>query len=300
MTLTGVGAALRHAGLSPRALVAWAGTDRLSALRIRLPAPPKTRAGAPLALFVAGATVDGGDIPLELGELVDEVDGRLRARHAVLPHGPSLLVCDRRDAPRTPTLACWPDDSSYHLASAIPAGRRARWIDLGCGSAFAQLARPELASERIGVELNAHAAALGRLGGALSNVALDLRVGDIGSAASLPPADLVTCNAPIPDRGELLWRSTDDGFFARLFAVVPPLVAPGGLAVIHAVREAIPDELPGERAIVLYTPPGERGFCVMWWRPAAPTRVVERYRELTSARPHLDPADLESVLASPV
>lgn len=298
MSRAELGAALRQAGLTPRGLAAWTGTERLAALRMRLPAAPTTRAGAALALCVAGEIVDGALLP-SLGELVEPAGDGVRARNAILPLGPSLFVCDRRDAERTATFACWPDDSSHHLATAIPPGRRARWIDLGCGSAFAQLARPELAVERVGVELNARAAELARLGGALSNVALEIHVGDVGSAAALAPAELVTCNAPIPERGELLWRSTDDGFFARLFAVVPALVAPGGLAVLHAVREAIPDELPGERAIVTYTPPGERGFCVMWWRPdAAPSRVVETYRALTPDRPHLDPADLEAVLAS--
>jgi len=33
----------------------------------------------------------------------------------------------RLDAPTERALVCWPDDSSHHLATAIPPGRRADW-----------------------------------------------------------------------------------------------------------------------------------------------------------------------------
>src|SRR5690606_18416372 len=98
--LAALGARLRYAGLSPRALAAWVGSDRISALPAllgRVAGAPVTRASALLALFVAG---DG--VPIELVPHLDELhrhdlvavtDGRARARVAILPLGPSLLVC---------------------------------------------------------------------------------------------------------------------------------------------------------------------------------------------------------------
>ena len=210
--LRAIGARLRNAGLTARALAAWAGTARVAALPARLeamPARPPTPAEAILALFVAGAEVacDRLRAPPAVPALIDELiahqlverDGdRLRARVAIVPLGPALLVCDRLDAPVERALVCWPDDSSHHLATAIPPGRRADWLDLGCGSAFAPLARPELAARSIGVDLNERAVRYARLGAALSGIShVAISLGDV--AAACEPAALVTCNAPIPD-----------------------------------------------------------------------------------------------------
>lgn len=287
-------------GLDERALRAWCGTTSLAALaRARLPSGTPTRAGALLALFVGGEVVPRSLLPSVPPELVDMLDDeRVVARHSVLPLGASLLVCDRRDASTSRELVPWPDDSSYHLATAIPRGRRERWIDLACGSAFAQLARPELAAVRIGVDLNPRAVAFARLGAVLSNVGIELHERDVAQITDLGTAELVTCNAPILDGGAVLWTSTRARFFDALFAHVPALVAPGGLVVVHAVREAIPHALPGTRAIAVYTPPGERAFCVLWWRPDGPSRVVEAHRALTVERPHVDAHDLEALTSA--
>ncbi|MGN6109658.1 MAG: hypothetical protein ACTHU0_31415, partial [Kofleriaceae bacterium] len=58
MELAALGDQLRGAGLTPRALAAWAGTDRAAALPGRLPALATTEpvpAAAALTLLVAGA-----------------------------------------------------------------------------------------------------------------------------------------------------------------------------------------------------------------------------------------------------
>ncbi len=302
-----IGARLRGAGLTPRALAAWAGTDRISALPARLAAlasVPPLPAARVLAVFVAGAEIAAAElddlVPTDL--LVEEglatrAGDRIRARVAVVPLGPSLLVCDRADAGDAIDLVAWPDDSSHHLASAIPAGRRRRWIDLGCGSAFAALARPELAGEILGIDLNPRALEHARLGVELSQIAhISLARHDVAGVAG-PQAELVTCNAPIPDVADAaVWRRADPGFFDRLWPAVADCLAPEGLAVVHAARAAIPADLPGERVIVSYAP----GFAVLWWRPDAPPRVVTLARELTPDRPHVDAWDREdAVLARP-
>jgi SAM-dependent methyltransferase len=306
MSLRRLGEQLRAAGLVPRALAAWAGTGRLAALPPRLPAlraREPVPAAAALALLVAGAELAPErcralplDALLEAG-LVTRAGAAVRARVAVLPLGRGLLVCDRADAPGEPALVCWPDDSSHHTAGALPPGRRARWLDLGCGSAFAQLARPDAAARLVGIDLNPRAVELARLGLALSGIEhAEVALGD--AAGDHGAADLVTCNAPIPgDPHAAMWRRTDAGFLARLAAAIPARLLPGGLAIVHTAREALPEELPGERVFVAYAP-GAPAFGVLWWRPDAPARAIAAYRELTAARPHLDPRDRDEALAT--
>jgi SAM-dependent methyltransferase len=316
--LASLGARLRGAGLTPRALEAWAGTARIAALPARLDAAPpssRTPAAAMLALFVGGAEIAEAELRLpgalldELiaGELVERNGPQLRARVAIVPLGQGLVVCDRIDAPIERELVCWPDDSSHHLTAAIPSGRRADWLDLGCGSAVAAIARPELASRIAGIDINPRAVRYAELGAALSSLThLAAVVGDIATA--LEPAELVTCNAPIPDWGDEMpavgipevWRRADPGFMERLWAALARAVAPGGMIVVHAVYEAILAALEGargERVVVSYTPWWVRGFAVAWWQPDGPDRFVVARRDLSPDRPHLDARDREDALA---
>ena len=306
MSLRRTGELLRAAGLAPRARAAWAGTDRLAALPPRLPAlraREPVPAAAALALFVAGAelAIDRcralpRDALLAAGLLERGGAATVRAPVAVLPLGQGLLVCDRADAPDAPALVCWPDDSSHHLAGALPPGRRARWLDLGCGSAFAAIARPDAAARLVGIDLNPRAVEHARWGLALSGLEhAEALLGD--AAADHGAADLVTCNAPIPgDPHAAIWRRADDDFLARLAAAIPARLSPGGLAIVHTAREALPAELPGERVFVAYAP-GPPAFGVLWWRPDAPPRAVSAYRALTAARPHLEARDYADALA---
>jgi len=318
-----LGHKLRAAGLTPRALAAWAGTDRISALAApatsapdeayvdELAAREPTPAAVALSLFVAGREIAidrARHLPLDdllardlvvLDTRADAHEDRgpcVRANVAILPVGRSLIVCDRFDAPPTTERVCWPDDSSYHLAGAIPHRRVARWLDLGCGSAFAPLVRPEVATSIVGVELNAVAARMARLGAALSGVGhLAVEHGDL--AIEQEPAALVTCNTPMPAGGAgggiEMWRHTDDELFERLWRVLPERVAPGGTAIVHAALSAIPHErLAGDRTIVVYTPSDvSPAFGVLWWQPDAPERLAISRRMLTPERPHVDDAD---------
>jgi SAM-dependent methyltransferase len=327
-----LGAQLRDAGLHARALAAWAGTARVAALPARLETlpPAATAAGAALALFVAGAEVERSRLrslpeaaidALVAHELIERDGDRLRARVAVVPLGAALVVCDRLDAPVERDLVCWPDDSSHHLAAAIPPGRRADWLDLGCGSAFAPLARPELAHRIAGVDVNPRAVRHARLGAALSGTShVAIAPGDIADPHEA--AELVTCNAPMPgepaDRrgddvarvagGDRLvpevWRRAEPDFFVRLWPALERAVRPGGLIVVHAASAALLPALadaPGERVIVRYTPDDVPGFAVAWWRPDAPARLVAARRALTPERPHIEPRDRDEaqIAASP-
>jgi hypothetical protein len=94
------------------------------------------------------------------------------------------------------------------------------------------------------------------------------------------PADLVTCNAPMPDppgnRDRLrtalpeVWRRADPDFFSRLWPALAPAVRSGGMAIVHAASAALLpalDDAPGERVVVTYMPDGVPGFAIAWWRP---------------------------------
>jgi SAM-dependent methyltransferase len=288
--------------LTPRALAAWAGTDRLSALAFRLPAAaPHTLAAKLFALFVAGDSVEG----VSLGEwrgLVESIDGKLRSKWSVLPLGSSLLVCDRLDAERGLATVSWPDDSSYHLALSIPPGRCERWLDIGTGSAFAPLLRPELAATILGTDLNAHAVTLARIGRTISELPhISVETADLAAGVD-GTFELVTCNAPIPADVGPLWRSTADmTLFDRLFAEVPRVLAPGGTFVLHAALDqvsTIVEALPGERVTVSYVPEGGRQFGIVWWRPHAQDRHVVGRRALTDAQPHLTHHDRSLALGA--
>jgi SAM-dependent methyltransferase len=235
-----------------------------------------------------------------------------RATVSLLPHDGRLLVCDRAEH-RERDSACWPDDSSQHLAATLPA-RAERWLDLGTGSGYAPLARPQLAKSIVGVDINARAVRYAWLGAELSDVtSFVVELGDLAA----PPGsfDLVTCNAPIPrvgvnpplstsgpdDDDITLWRTTDDRFLPRLFDVAGRALAPDGLVVVHAVHAALVPVVAaqrGERVVVAYTPPGApTEFAVVWWAPGGKDRLVCARRELVPERPHLDHDDRVAALA---
>jgi SAM-dependent methyltransferase len=303
MSVRALGAQLRSAGLSPRGLATWAGTDRISALPSVLPAHV-TREPVPaavaLSLFVAGvplAMERAKSLPLEAliqAKLLAVHGNDVYAPAAILPLGPSLIVCDRLDVPDAVDRVSWPDDSSHHLVGAIaPNKRRKRWLDIGCGSAFTQLALPNLADVMLAIDINPRSIAYARQGALLSGVDR-LEARHVGvDAIDGARADFVTCNAPLPDAAALaVWRRADPGFFPLLWPAIRRNLTEGGEAILHVARHTIPSDLPGERVIVSYAP----DLCVLWWRPDAPDLVVGLERPLTKDRPHIHADDREDAL----
>jgi len=311
--LRDLGDRLRSHGLTARALEAWAGTASSALVSDYLRGRPRatqTPAAALFELLVRGTEI--GPDQLRAPALVDALiahgvveraGDELHARVAVLPLDRALVVCDRRDAPVERDLVCWPDGSSEHVARSIPPGRRDAWIDLCSGSGFAPLTRPGQARQIAAIDLNDRAVAYARLGAALSGVAhLAISQGDV--AAPAEPADLVTCNTPIPDpepdASAPLWCLTEPGLFDRLWPALARAVRPGGMIIVHAVTEAIVPRLSraaGERVVVTYTPEGVRDFSVAWWRPDAASRLIHVRRALSAGRPSITADDRDDALA---
>jgi hypothetical protein len=302
-----LGAALRRAGLTPRALTAAWGTSIVAHLpratsSRHLPIQPATAA---LELFVARRAVAQATAERGLGPgvlaaaaaagLIDRFGDSVFGRVAVVPVGPSLACCTWRD---------WPDDSSYHLIGCLPPGRVARWLDVGTGCAIAPLARPERAAAIVAADLDPEAVAHAALGVALSGIGhVEARVGDLLAGAG-GDFDLVTFNLPIPAEAGL---TTDDerafrhsprgaAVLARFVREIPEHVAPGATIVLHlwlgAEHAAILDGVPGEVTTVSYAP--EADFGVVRWRPDAPAGRGRGARALTATAPHLGWADLEA------
>lgn len=301
---------LRAIGIHPGALAAWAGSCHIPIVATRiaeLVRLPVTQATAGLALLVAGADVprrllDPAVVTALMRHNVVTGGQWLRARVAIVPVGEAWVVCDRAEAAEDREGVLWPDDSSYHLIHSLPSRRLSSWLDLGCGSGFASLVRPNTAGAMLGSDLNPRAIAYARLGASLSNVAhaqfchADLATGISGTFA------LITCNAPIPSSdGGPMWRVTTAEFFSRLFEHAARVLDSDGMLVVHGAVDALHPlvgNLPGERVIVTYTPREHpREFAVLWWRPNGRRRLATGRRELTVARPHLDHDDRLAALA---
>lgn len=297
-------ASLRALGVHPDALAAWAGSRRVSWLATRadeLRQLPVTRGSAGLALLVAGlevprALLDAGALSiLERHDLVGG-DVTVQARVAIVPVGEAWIVCDRLDDREGDHRVLWPDDSSYHLMKALPPARTASWLDIGCGSGFAPLARPNAAETILGTDLNPRAISYARIGATLSGIAhAQFRQADLAAGID-QRFQLVTCNAPIPGASSgPMWSATSTDFVERLFDHAGRVVAADGLVIVHAAADAIHPmvaTLPGERVVVVYTPNQHpREFAVAWWRPGAEPRLALRRRALTVERPHVDNGD---------
>jgi hypothetical protein len=319
-TLAGLGARLRDAGLSERAVRACFGVRHpvhapLVAAGVAPPTPMPPAALVPW-LLVAGAEVDEraarrrlGDADLDLLCALDAVErdgGRVRAKVALLPVAGGLAASDRADVRRGRDAVLWPDDSAFHLIGALPPGRRRRWLDVGTGNAVAPLAAPGRAERAVGTDVCARALELGRLGVALSGArSIELRAADLLDGADAgAPWDLTTFNAPIPADAatdaadDTPYRHGPADLLERFWRAAPALCAPDGEVLLHARQPAdgYPDtlDLPGSVVAVRYTPPDARvAFGVTVWRPArrAERRLVNV--ALDPDRPHLDRRTLD-------
>lgn len=271
---------LAGAGLSEaRAIAAYGGATGIHAARLAGRAAPLaiTGASAALELLVAGRSIDrAAAAALPVAALVDAgliaIDGeRLAPRARVIPHRGRLLAC------RADQL---PDDSSLHLAGALPRGRRGRWLDVGTGCGLALLLAPQLAALRLGTDIDAAAIELARTGALLCRQpAIELAVSDLFDAVS-GRFDLISFNAPLPLPAPLI---------ERFWAGAADHLAPGGEVLVHA-SGPVP-ELPGELAIARYTPEASpQSFAVARWRPAGAAGRREIAVELSVERPHISRA----------
>jgi hypothetical protein len=291
-----LGALLRARGLTERAALACFGGRAVvhAMLRAELVRAPERAVlpwllvgGRPVARSALEALLGAGGAGLLARAGIVELGGEeVVPRRLVLPVGESLVVADRIGGGTVQ-----PDDSSFHLAGALPARRVDRWLDVGTGPALVPLGRRGLARRVLATDVDPHALSLAELGAGLSG-AREIEIGraDLLDGAGGERFELVTFNAPLPRDGGL-------DLVARFWAGAPAVVAAGGEALVHS---AIPEQgaphlldLPGEVAVAIYTPPGaEIPFGVTRWRPSRPPGRHAARVELRSDRPHLTRADL--------
>ena len=305
-----LGAALRRlvgerAVLTCLGASAWPAVPAAAAARpMPAPCPP---AALPIWLLVGGRAVDAAAAARALGPaatglaacgLVVADGGEVRATAAVAALGAGVVVCDRLDAPATPDLVPWPDDSSLHLLGALPPGRLGAWLDVGTGAAIAPLAAGPRAARVRATDVNPRALARAAAGAALSGRAdLELAAADLLAGAG-PGWDLITFNAPIPGGDPRLpvWRHGAADVLARFWAAAGDHVAPGGEVLVHARIDDDPWPVhagrPGAVVIARYTTPGQPGFAVTRWVPGAPPARVVIDVALGRDRPFVTRADL--------
>jgi hypothetical protein len=286
--------------VSTRAVCACVGASAL-------PAVPRAIAGRPLDddappaavavwLLVGGAVVAAERArralaaawaPLCDAGLIVVDAGVARAAAAIVGVGAGVIVGDRLDD--AGGAAPWPDDSSLHLWSALPAGRLGAWLDVGTGAAIAPLAAGRRAARVRATDVAPAAIARAAQGAALSGRAdVELAVADLVAGAG-GGWELVTFNAPVPaEHGTEAsqasgWRRAAPGaaLLERFWAEVEPLVADGGEVLVHsAVADdpwAVHAGRGGDWTIARYTPAGQPGFAITRWQPHAADarRLVE-------------------------
>lgn len=283
-------AELAKRGLNERAVRACFGVRVPLHARRRaaaLPTPTELAVAAvPLWLLAGGHAIDEAPARRGLGALwqpllelgvITCADGAARACVLLLPVGESLIVC----LGRAPGAAGAPDDSSAHLAGALPPGKHGRWLDVGTGNGYAPLAARGRAAEVLATDVDAAALDCARAGARLSGAAeLSIRRADLLEGADTG-WDVISFNAPIPT------AEPAADLLGRFWEQAARAIAPDGEVIVHSVvRDATPR--PGRTVVARYTPAGIRpAFAVTRWQPGKPDEQVEIEIGLTAERPHV-------------
>lgn len=235
--------ALAAAGWSWAALVELLGPgypEHLARGELR-PLLRRTAGSAPLQslarALVLGAEVEPGTLPASwVGE-----DGRARVRLQAVGHGGADVV-----VPHDPGSAAASVEveqvlgvgaASLTLAAATPRAHVDRVLDLGAGSGVQALLAAPHAGAVVATDRNSRAVAFTRLAGALNGVSLEARAGDLLEPVAGEAFDLVVSNPPFVISPGRRYTYRDAGFDGdevcrRLVQEIPPVLAPGGHAVL--------------------------------------------------------------------
>jgi len=210
--------------------------------------------------LLQGVPVRSGDarrhLPEELGRLglLERRGGEVRARQCLFPLGDAHISV--ADPPRTaltePDSVFLPDSSTLALRRVQPHTRVGRHLDLGCGSGAVALAAAEWADEVVLLDINRRAPALARASFALSGFAQpQAYAGSVDDAPMVGPADRISFVLPLlqpwagmgPSPIHTLAARAD--LLDRTLAVLPPLLRPGGLALLfcQCATEAAPAQI---------------------------------------------------------
>jgi len=192
-------------------------------------------------------------LPEELGRLglLEQRGGEVRARRCFFPLGDEHISV--ADSPRValtePDSVFLPDSSTMALRRCQPYSPVGRHLDLGCGSGAVALAAAHWADEVVLVDINPRAPAMAKESFALSGLQQpQAYAGSVDDAPMVGPVDRISFVLPLLQP----WTGMGDSpihtlaarpdLLDRTLAVLPPLLRPGGLALLYCqcATEAAP------------------------------------------------------------
>ena len=187
--------------------------------------------------LVVGEPADTGLLPASwLGP-----DGRPLIRLQALAHGGVEVNLPHDPGQAGETVAedqvLGAGAASLTLAAATPRRPVGRALDLGCGQGVQAMLAEDHAGVVVATDRNPRAVAFTRLAAALAGAEVDGRVGDLLSPVAGEAFDLVVTNPPFVISPGRRYTYRDAGLEGdevsrRLVQGIPPLLAPGGYAVL--------------------------------------------------------------------
>ena len=168
-------------------------------------------------------------------------DGRALVRLQAVPHGGVEVVVPHDPGNARATVATdqvlGAGAASMTLAAATPRDPAARALDLGSGAGVQALLAEDHCDSVVATDRNPRAVALTQLGAVLNGAQIDCRHGDLLEPVTGELFDLVVSNPPFVIGPSQTYTYRDAGLGGdevsrRLVRDIPPLLAPGGHAVL--------------------------------------------------------------------
>ena len=247
---------VRRALRTERSLTASPGEVVVFEHRVAGPTPLE----ALIRLFLIGSTVAESEVDaslpalgtegLESIGLVERVDGGVRSRVRIAPHGDILVACDRAyygDRPRDASdVVTGVTSPAILLADFTIRKRVRRALDLGTGGGIQALLLANHCDEVVAVDVNPRALEFAALNSALNGVDnVELRLGSWFEPVEGEQFDIITANPPYVMSPESTFLYRDSGMRAdslcrELVGALPRFLAEGGfghILISWALRE---------------------------------------------------------------
>lgn len=261
--LAALAGALRRAGYDDRILGKAERVAPNLVDRVRLPLVHRAleRDGTPPArlahLFVYDGAPPADDVRSVLGDgvtaslldagVLEEADGRVRARFRLLPFGDTWIFCDHPSSGRDAVMGAGP--ATLALTRLLPGRMAGSYLDLGCGAGALALVAARRGATAVGTDLNPRAVSMARVNAALNGLGAEFLAGDLLEPLGGRRFELVVSQPPFVIQPEHQDAVTyvhggprGDAVVARLVSALPEALAPGGRAIVRFDAALGPDE----------------------------------------------------------